>query len=835
MNKILITSLSIVLFVALLFMGVFYFAFSQSGNSMIGAYIQKEAQKAIGIPVEVRKFTLEAGKARLIMDISKGMNVEVVAHYNILDQSFFGIYHLKADHFRYQKMLLRQADITGQFKGNIEDVHVVGKGTALDARLAYKVHLVDKNPQNIEALIKGLALDELLELAAQPPLAKGKIDLSIKMPDMGKEFAKGEGHIVLHESRFNRPLIQKIYDLPLPKKSHVYGNVDMNLHGMDMDIVADIKSNLFHLSLDKTAVDMKHKKVTSQYNMDVKEMGILTQNRLSGALKVVGHAKMEDEKLQISGETTSLGGVARFDMAERIVVHMEQLSLEKISYLLKEPAYVKGQLSGDMDIEKKMQSGTYQLSVDKGIFGAKNIAKHFGYQIPSKNSFTFDSKGEIDVHILQANSTFKSTLGDADLTDMHYAIDEKKLSSKYNLFLPNIGLLIPNNKASKRGYLSLKGNIDFDKYIRVDGEAKGLGDKLHFVYDSKTAKVDAKGLFVEKLLSLATLPRYLKGKLSTDVHITNIKTLDGTFSLHAKDLTTQPQAISQLLGKGVKMKLSLESKGRLEKAKVYLNTTLRSSMGKLVLQHSILESKTGAFVSDYSLDIPNLKETYALTQKKLYGPLLLKGHISKEKTLKVTGNTHSLGGEVVYTLLGDSLTSKIKNVSVENMLTLMGQAKMVQGNANGDIKYNIKRKKGVVDIDIDAFKIKPSSTTTMVKMAIGKDPSRIIFSSTKLHAELHAEVTTYTLLAKGSHASIEISKGRIDKKTNTHRGKFKFVYETYVITGTIGGSVDSPHISIDPSSVMQHKIEKKIQKKLDKALGKDMGKAVGGFLKGLKF
>jgi hypothetical protein len=56
-----------------------------------------------------------------------------------------------------------------------------------------------------------------------------------------------------------------------------------------------------------------------------------------------------------------------------------------------------------------------------------------------------------------------------------------------------------------------------------------------------------------------------------------------------------------------------------------------------------------------------------------------------------------------------------------------------------------------------------------------------------------------------------------------------------VVTGTVGGSVEHPSLSIDPSAIMQSKTGEKIQKKLDKALGGDMGKAVGGFLKGFKF
>jgi len=835
MNKLLLTFLSIILFVLLLLAGVFYFAFSQSGNSMIGAYIQKETQKAVGLPVEVRTFKLEAGKARLIMRINQRMSVEVVTNYNILEQSFSGIYRVKADNFRYEKMLLRQADISGKFKGKIEDIMVDGKGTALDAKLAYRLRVVDKNPQNIEVLMKGLALDELLELASQPPLAKGKIDLTVKMPDIGKEFAKGEGHMILHEAVFNRPLIQKTYDLSLPKKSYVHGNVDVNLHGTDLNVMVEAKSNLFHLRLDKTTLNIENKKLTAVYDMDVKEMGILTQNKLSGVLKVVGNVEIEDKQLHLTGKTTSLGGSANFDIADRITMHLEQLSLGKILHLLKQPAYAKGSLSGDIDVDKKMQSGSYNLVANKGILGAKSIAKNFGYQIPSKNSFTFNSKGKIDHNILKANSTFKSTISDLKLVGTSYDISQQKLNSKYDLFLPNIGLLIPDNKAAKRGYLSLKGDIEFDKYIRIDGVAKGLGDKLDFSYDSKTAKLDAQGLFIEKLLSLAALPRYVKGKLSTDVKITNIKTLDGTFTLHAKELITQPQAMQKLLGKKLKMKVSIESVGKLEQAKAYLDAKIKTTMGTLTLKNVMLNSKTTGFKSDYILDIPNLKDTYALIEKKLYGAMLLKGSIVKDTLLKVIGNTTSLGGEIVYKLTGDNLTSQIKKVPLENILTMVGQAKMVEGDAQGDMKFNIKTKVGVVDMDIESFKIKSNSTTNTVKMFIGKDPSRIIFSSTKLHANLNGDITTYTLMAKGSHAAIEITQGILDKKANTHRAKFKFVYEKYVVTGTIGGSIDNPRMRIDPSSMMQNKVGDKIQKKLDKALGGEMGKAVGGFLKGLKF
>jgi hypothetical protein len=166
---------------------------------------------------------------------------------------------------------------------------------------------------------------------------------------------------------------------------------------------------------------------------------------------------------------------------------------------------------------------------------------------------------------------------------------------------------------------------------------------------------------------------------------------------------------------------------------------------------------------------------------------------------------------------------------------MMGHTPLVQGTAFGTLVYNTKSKVGTLNLDIKSFQLKANSTTNTVKMFIGKHPARTIYKTTTLKAKINGDITHYTLHAKGSHSSIEISNGIIDKIKDTHRAKFKFVYEKYVVTGAIGGSVKHPSLIIDPSAIMQGKIEEKIQKKLDKALGGDMGKAVGSFLKGMKF
>jgi hypothetical protein len=835
MNKLMLILLSIILIFMLLLGGILLYVFSPSGNDMLRSYLQKELQGKSELDVEVRKFTLGAGKASALVRLDQQADIEVVTHFDLLSQSVKGIYQIKSDSFMYNEMSLKDVAIQGSFEGISEDMSVQGNGKALDADLAFQFRLIDHKPQKIEVSMKGTELAELLVLTGQPPLANGNVDIDINMPDIGEEFASGYGNIVLHEAFFDTDVVKKVYDLDIPPKSIVSANIDMKLQGNTLNLVALSKSNLFDLKVDNAMIGLKDKHVEASYTMDVKEMGILSQNRLAGPLKVMGEVQVKEEMYHIKGGTNSLGGKLLFDVAKTSKLHFENLDISKILYLTKQPAYATGILSGSGDIDKEISNGRFDIRVKEGQFGAKSIEERFGYQIPEVNHFTFQSEGKLTDKILEADIDLDSSLSDMKFEKVIYNTKAKKLHADYDVFLPNIGLLIPDNQAVKRGYMSLKGKMAYDKTFKVEGSAKGLGEKLDFFYDSKSATIDAENLFVEKLLSLSALPRYVKGKVSTKVNVTDIKNLNGSFVISSKELITQPNEMERLIDKKLNIHVALESKGKVHKGVLSSNSSINTSIGKIKLTNTQYNIPKKHYTSEYIIEIPELKDAYVLTDKKLYGPMLLKGDIVQDNVLKVNGSTDTLGGKIDYQLIDNLLKGKLTKVPLENILALLGHDKVVQGDAYGTIDYDTKAKTGVIDIDIQNFQIKSSSTTETVKMFIGKDPARIIYSSTKLNATLNGDVTTYTLHAKGSSSTIDISDGKIDKKSDTHHAKFKFVYEKYIVTGTIAGSVDQPKIMVDPAAFMQSKTGEKIQKNLDKALGEDMGKAVGGFLKGLKF
>jgi len=832
MHKLLMSILLILLFVLLVATGLSFFLFSQTGNEMLKPYVKEKLEKKIGLPVEVQTFTLQSGNSRLDFVVNKQAVVNVVSQYSFLEQSFEGRYHMLSDTFSYKDRVFKEIDIKGHFKGVSEDIFVEGNGTVLDAKVDYRLHVIDHVAQKIILNMKGVQLSEVLRLYGRPALAEGEIDVEVNMPDIGEESRSGYGHIVLHKARFNRQLVKSLYGYTLPEKSDLHGKIDAKLKGENVTVLGNIQSDLFTLQIKNALVHMLSGQVKAAYSLDVKDMRIVTKNKLAGSLKLDGTLQRREKKVHVSGISHSLGGTLRFSIDENIQISLEKLALEKLLPLWKQPAYAKGEVSGTVTLDKKnRKDGTYTLRIDKGVLTSKVMEKWSRYPIPEKNNFSLASKGAVADHKLTASAVIHSSLADVTLTDLKYDLKDKRVVSRYRLLIHDLNALIPKAKAATGTALRSEGEFKFAKRLTVSGQMKGLGKKVNFFYDSKTAEVNASRLIIEKILGLTGLPPYAKGTLDGHVVLTQRKPAEGRFTLKSRNLIIEPLVMKKLTGEALKVKIALDTSGTFKEGTGYINTKMKTSLGDITLDNMLIDTKKKHFKSSYVLEIPSLKKLHKVIDKKLYGPLVLKGEWSKNKRLTVTGATTTLGGRINYKLNGEVLHSTISTVPLENILGILGHKKNFLGKASGKGKYHLKKRSGVVDLDIASFQIKPSSITRTIKMVLGKDPARVIFSSTKFHADIQRKITAYTLHAKGTRSSIDITDGKVDKRNNTHRANFRFVYEKYTVSGSITGTIDDPKVSIDTSSLLKNKIDDKLQKRIDKVLG---GKA-GEFLKGLSF
>lgn len=848
MNRLLKITASTLIFLLLLVVGLYFLTFfTPLGSSLAKPYIKKELEDKIGMPVDIKALDLQYNSAHLDFSINDQAQVNVdLSQYDLSAEHYEGTYRIKTDGFTYKKRGLKKADISGSFKYGSEELFLQGEGTALNAKVDYRFSIIDNLPQQILLNIEDAQLSEALALAGQPDIAEGKIDVKINIPDMAGDREEIYGYLELKKSYFKPQQVKALYDYTLPEKSYMHGRIDGNLEGENVKLVGALQSNLFVLQIQEALVSLFTEDWRVKYDLDVKDMRILSKNKLAGVLDLRGDIKGVGKRVKGTASSSSLDGDLHFTVYQIADLTFDNIALEKVLLLLKQPAYANGRVNGTASFKwypsdgakvgkvpswHKWSYASYDLRVDKGVLTSKAREALSKYHIPVKNSFSLQTKGKIAHKKLTSNATIDSTLADVKFSSLNYDFENKTVTSDYDLTAHEMKYFFPKLKAKKGTPLLVKGSFKLKEKLAIWGNLKGLGKKVAFSHENDTLTLDASEIYVAKLLRLMGLPAYAKGSMDTQVDLTNLKSLEGDFSIKNAKLVTQPEVMKQWIGEPLKANISLEASGTFKKGKGVGTSQIKSSIGDMFLEKMRYDSKTKAFQTNYVLDIPNLKQWHKVIDRKLYGPLKLRGIWSEEKVRKVSGETNTLGGKISYKLVGDALNTHVENVPLDNILALLGHKKNFLGKAYGKSNYDLKGKSGTVDIDIKDFKIKPSPTTNTIKMLIGKDPSRVIFDSTKFHADIKGKITRYNLHAQGSRSSVDITEGRIDKINNTNTAKFTFVYEEYTVHGKIKGSIEDPKVKVDTSAILRDRIDEELQNKIDKALG---GKA-GEFLKNLKF
>lgn len=244
---------------------------------------------------------------------------------------------------------------------------------------------------------------------------------------------------------------------------------------------------------------------------------------------------------------------------------------------------------------------------------------------------------------------------------------------------------------------------------------------------------------------------------------------------------------------------------------------MQSNIANVDLKNVRFDRKTKYISSNYTVDIMNLKSLSDLFRTKMDGAIVLEGHLAKEKILKITGLTKSLGGEINYKILDKNLTSSIVAVPVKNMLNMFQFPAFVNANASGQFNYHLKKKTGNTKLALEKFRLASNTVTKSLKMMIQKDPSSIVFGETFLDATVNGDEINYTLMAKALDASITVDKATINKEKDTHDAMIEFAYNKYAIKGNIGGSIREPRVGFDATGFMPDtdflpKAEKEIKK-----------------------
>ena len=818
MYRLAIRLLVALLIFLLLLSGAALLLFTDSGNALLKPYVQTQMREATGLPLELKHFTLRWRTLRADVAMP-GAVLRVDAAYDPFRLRYAGDYHVKAKQFRYQKYTLSQADVKGRFRGRKNDVQTSGKGTLLEAPVVYSVTVVKGRVRKLEAFTKRTPVSQILAVAGMPPLAEGEADLKIDMPAIGKEGAKGYARLEVANASLDRVLIQKRFGYLIPKNDRLSLHAEAQLHSEYIDFDARIRSSLLNATVEKGRYDTKAEKMQAVYRADVRELGVLTGNRLHGPLALAGELHLDHGLFGITGRTKTFGGKVDFAFAKGVQLRMQEVSVPKLLKLAGMPNLLEGSLEGKVQLKQiDAPEGTFVFHVNHAVPKRKRIEKLYGIALPDYGVFTADVSGDIKKEVLAATAKLHSGKIDLKLPSLHYALTSGELKTEYRAAMH-----------TPAGEVKSEGKAHYKKELSLEGIITGLGKRATYRYDGTKLQFDAPAAEMEKLAALAGFPVYVRGKADIGLHISDLKRLEGTYAVKSKKLRLNPKMMKQLTGKALAWPLALDAEGKMHKKHLYGKATVVMHQGTLKVTALDFNSNTAALFAKYRLDLPDLARLAVLTGKPLHGRMLLAGTLRQHNGLHLDGMTQSLGGSVAYRLDNGLFQATLTSVPMSRLLAMMGYPQYFMGALSGKVRYGLKTKRGSANMRIAGFRIKPSPFTQALAKIFPKDPTRIIYKTTTLNAAFSPNRVRYTLHARGSRSTLDITEGRVDSRSGKQYAKLKFVYEKYTIFGTISGTTAQPKFTLDASRLIEQKVEDAIRKKVEKK----WGKGAGALLKGL--
>ena len=475
--------------------------FTQFGNDLVKPYLQAELEKEIGLPTEVETFKLRYDHTVLDIIIDKGLKVDVASDFNMLDQSFDGTYKIYANNFVYDGIKLDKANINGEYKGVPDDLVVNGQGNTFNAPLKYDLRVLNGEAKEITFYIKDFAVADILTLAKQPALAKGKVDANLTIPAIPKENLKenlkANLKVNMDNITFNDALIEKHYKVVLPQSLAVNGDVDANLSGEEVLAMVAMQStisetSLVNVNLDQFKVNTKTQHLSTDYIVDIldlKSLSDLLKTKLDGVLLLKGKVEKTDT-LNVTGVTNSLGGTITYALADKAFdATLSAMPMQNMLKMFSFPPFVDANTTGKIGYDLLHKKGNINLGLGDFKLAPNDVTKLLETVMPMSptdivfGSSTLDAKvdgDEVSYNLMAKASEAHIIIGDGRInreTKEHEATMEFGFN-KYAI-AGTIGGSIRNPRIGfdTKGFLKDQ-MLENDFAEKAEKEVKRFFDKL---------------------------------------------------------------------------------------------------------------------------------------------------------------------------------------------------------------------------------------------------------------------------------------------------------------------------------------------------------------------
>lgn len=324
------------------FLAAALFLFSPKGNAVLKNYAEKELNKKMEIPVEIRTFQMVSGIMVVEIEMADGSRLSFDGSYSIAGLKVKGRYHADiADMSVLQPFTGRE--LRGPLRVSGDLTWQKGKWTfeglsdIFGSRSRFSGRFDDPVLADFVCKIEHLKIEALFEGLGLPVYATGTVDATADISAHNFSRKRTDGRLdVLAENITSVDAVMKETlrrDHVIPVQAAVEGEVVFE------DTVAlfmlSVRSNLFSFRTDGASYHLTSGRLHTGYEVvipELKKLAFITDRDMTGAFQAGGSLKREGKKGSFSATTASFGGtIAVSSQNNRLRAEMRQVCPETVS------------------------------------------------------------------------------------------------------------------------------------------------------------------------------------------------------------------------------------------------------------------------------------------------------------------------------------------------------------------------------------------------------------------------------------------------------------------------------------------------------------------------
>ena len=340
-------------------------------------------------------------------------------------------------------------------------------------------------------------------------------------------------------------------------------------------------------------------------------------------------------------------------------------------------------------------------------------------------------------------------------------------------------------------------------------------------------QIDLPKADIKELLDISHQPSYAKGKADIHIETPTLKNWkrEAKSDIKLYDTLLNEKVLKKELNINIPANTKIKGIIDIEKDRNILtaNGKLKSNLANLSFDLAKYNYKTHKLDSDYYLKIGDLTQFKSIIKHKFYGELEVNGDIHKDKTIIVTGRTKSLDGIVDFKLIDNHIKADIFDISLQKLMRVFKYPQIFNAKVVGTLNYNLKKENGIVDVKLNDTKLLPNKFTNLVKKIKGLDLTKESYTQTTFTGNIDKTYIKFNLDAKAKTASLLLKDAKLNRKTENIYTNYTIKIAKQDISGKIRGNINNPHITLDTSKLIEHKILNGISKYIKNGSLEDLG------------